>query len=372
VKVYITERNHWSLLPVERIRTGNKRDYEIDLSGLPIINRTLKVEVGGPPGWTIVDQYIPLIPSGSPRYTLDYHLVDGGLLFTVKTPRSGLPAPVISVRYTDGYEHHLPSRAISSREFTAFYRHEGIKTMITDLELLDKRTEAVLAGVDVSIAPVGNDTEPFSLKTSGGFETAFSGSDFYQPTYVELRSETRGYPLSRNIVGRVYTTVPRTVPLAEPIKLSFRLDGDIDKAKVGLYRLNSKNIWKWLDADLIGDRLVGESSLMGTFAAVADYGAPKIRRIYPPNGKTVFTPSPRISCSITDGLSDLDRCGDIEIELDGRWQIPEYDFETDRLFFYPDRPLETGRHDMTIRAVDRVGNERIARTHFFVKEKKKE
>jgi hypothetical protein len=135
--------------------------------------------------------------------------------------------------------------------------------------------------------------------------------------------------------------------------------------------LNDKGRWLWRENIRSRGKITASSYLLGTFALIKDTESPRVKNIYPPDGKTVFTAWPQISCTITEDLSGIEDHENIKIHLDGNWLIPEYDPETKIMKTLPDRKLGDGRHNLKIEVSDRAGNSRTVQTHFFVNTKRK-
>jgi hypothetical protein len=333
--------------------------------------RLLKIVVNGKSGWNLTDRYYYIGNASNSKYSFNYEFTGGGILFNISSRRDYGTTPQVDIVYEDGYVKSLVPKTIQPNRYAVFYKDTRIKSKIVKIELRSVDDNTPLASVKTNIIMVGNSPNPQTLGGVGTLNVKYNNDCFYSPLFIETKNEKKSFPYPRNTISGVYTVQPITAPLAGDIILSFALPDDVDKTKLGVYRLNSKNEWKWLRSSIKGNTIEAKSSLTGTFAVLIDLGAPKIKNIWPPDGKTVFTPNPPIRCELTDGLAQIENDENIEIRLDGRWLIPEYDPETDILKTKSDRPLKKGRHNLVFKVSDRTGNTRIINSHFFVGEKKK-
>jgi len=345
--------------------------YEVDLTGIDNRIKFLRIRVNGRSGWREIDQYYILDHYKSYDYSFDYKFVGGGILFNISALNKYAPNPYVKIIYDDGYEKTIEAEAYSHNKFSAFYRNTKIKSQIVRFEIIDSRSNKQVEGLNVTAVAVGTNLDASILSYGDKFAVAYKSGSFYSPAIIEIKPGKGIFPYPRNIIGKAYSIEPKTMPLADDLSLSFNIDSTVDKSKIGVYRLNSKNEWKWLNSEIKTDHITARSSLTGIFAVLKDNGAPKIQKVYPPNGKTVFSPWPQIRCVLTDGLAQIKDDTQVEVFLNGKWLIPEYDPETFVLKTYPDKSLKKGRYELTIRATDRVGNRREVKTHFFVNDKKK-
>ncbi|UCD95013.1 MAG: hypothetical protein JSU69_02890, partial [Candidatus Zixiibacteriota bacterium] len=244
-----------------------------------------------------------------------------------------------------------------------------IKSGIIRFDFHDGRSGELLRSKEVSLAAAGNNPGQRTIHHAVGFQVSFTDDCFYSPALMQIEPVKKVYGISGDVLGRAYAVGPTSVPLARSITVSFDLENETDKSRLGLYRLNDKNKWKWVDSEISQNIISAESDFVGTFAVIEDTKSPRVKKIYPPKGKTVKTALPKISCTIEDNLSGIKDDGNVTVLLDGQWLIPEYDPETKRLETYPRSALANGQHDLVIKFSDRAGNERSVFSYFFVKER---
>jgi hypothetical protein len=354
-------------LGLEAIKIGAFCDYRLSLSADRSRLKGIRIDVHGESGWNLIDQYYSLSHSPESDYNLEYALKDGGLLLTVKSRQIVPPAPRVDIIYEDGYRNSILAKAVSPRDFAAFYENDRISTKIVGLEVYDGNSLAPDDKKEVSISLVGGDRAQRLVTPDERFTATFEKGDSYYPFFVEVAQAKMSYPNAGDIVGGVYSLQPKTVPLAADIGISIVLNEKTNKSKVGLCRLGDNNKWSWVDSRIDQNRIYASIRMMGTYAPLEDTQSPRVKKISPLKGSTVKTALPEISCLVGDDLSGIADDRNIRILLDGRWLIPEYDPETEQLTTYPAAPLSDGLHQLTIEVSDRAGNSRTVESQFYVK-----
>lgn len=368
VEVYGTRgRDRWRRIDSSRIYTNEIGDLQVTLPAQSEKLKALRIDVIGESGWRISDHYITLVDRPRFKYKFDYFLVGGGILFEIRSVKEYAPPPRIDIVHEDGYVRKIEAVSVAADRFSAFYRNEQINSRIIRMEVCDNRDDLVSESKEVEIVPAGMGLDEKIIAVSNDFEMNFVASCFYSPAMIEVVRPKRRLPKLAEMVTAPYSVSPISVPLAQEIDISFRINPDADRSRIGVYRLNKKDIWKWRDSEISGDRISATSDMMGTFAVIEDKQSPRVKKIYPRDGKTVRTVWPEISCTITEDLSGIENDSNITVLLDGRWLIPEYDPETERLKTSPDRALSNGRHELVIKVSDRAGNSRTVYSHFYVR-----
>ncbi len=369
VEVLVSEgRAEWSKVSSEGFKPYRRNGYQVDLAFQHHTPELVRVEVNGTSGWNILDHYIVMDEQDEYRYEFDYDLLPDGILFSARTEHGYAPSPEIEIAYEDQYSTRIPLRPIAPHRYTAFCRNDAISTSIVKFRIYDPRLDFPSDSINVAIHPVGNLPNNPGRYEADSMILTYTNASFYDPGYMEIRYNAERVPYSHLKVHPSYTINSESKPLSEAMTFEFILPDNVDHTKVGLYRLNDKkDEWNWLNSEVKNGRLIGQTYLMGTFGVLQDTGGPRIRQLSPKNGKTYNTDFPQISCIITDGLAQIGDDTQIEIYLDGEWLIPEYEPETERLVTYPRRKLKDGRHDLTIKVSDRVGNIRTVQSHFFIR-----
>jgi len=373
VELYgIGSRGGWTELADAVIEPRGTSDYRVEFSPMKKNKdklRAIRVDALGESGWHIVDRYVALEKRDTYDYRLDYSLTDGGILAEMKSDRRIVPKPRLEVVYEDGYRAVLTGIPIAENRFVAFYRDNRIKTRITRLEVYDNDHNIMADSKDVSIILGGNSLDRTTIENKDGTSVTFDNSTFYSPCLISLERKDGRYPEPGRFRSAVYEVSPETIPLSGRLVVGFKYAPESNPAKIGIYRLNSKNEWKWFDSNISAGKITAQSKLMGTFAVLEDNSAPRVKNIYPPKGKTVFTGWPQITCTISEELAGIGDDDYITVTLDGDWLIPEYDPEIELLKTSPRKELSNGHHELVIEVSDRVGNKRTVHSDFYVKKK---
>ena len=165
-----------------------------------------------------------------------------------------------------------------------------------------------------------------------------------------------------------YSFLPSDVPLARNAKITIRCTkGKCRLAKTGLYEfLDSIYKFTGQEIDTVNNSISGEVRDLSTYVLLEDKKAPEIRELYPKPGQKINIKEIIISARISDDLSGIGNDQDIEVYLDGEWQIPEYDPEKFILISKPLKVLSPGWHKLVVKARDRMGNTRIVKSRFKI------
>ncbi|RKX17910.1 MAG: hypothetical protein DRP51_10040, partial [Candidatus Zixiibacteriota bacterium] len=360
----------WNIIEPNQLDKTRSGDYQFTIFSGKKQPDVIKVVAIGESGWTFSDNHFILKKSNNVKYTFDYKLVDGGFLFNVSTRRKIVEPPTIRITFDDGYIKELISSPAGDGKYAAYFKNKEITSAVIKFELFGNGDDSPVIKKDVSIFHAGNNPDLYTTGNFGDLSFIGRNESFYTPVNIELGSPNERFAHSKSILGRVYTVGPNTIPLAGNIELSFALSNR-HQDNIGVYRLNKKGKWKWLKHTKTATGLKAETRYLGNFAVIEDLDAPRIKKIYPPDGKTIFTSYPQISFLIIEKLSGIDSFENIQVYLDNRWLIPEFDSDTELLKTYPESRIAEGRHELKIIVSDRVGNSRTVQTHFFVNTKKK-
>jgi len=363
-----TGKGRWREIPPGRVDTKFGRSYQLNLPSGRAMPEVIKIDIIGESGWIKTDQYVIVKNNPEINLSFKYSLIDGGILFEMSSNRRAVLPPEIEIVYDDGYSVRIPVRAIDVSRFAAFYKESRIQSRIVRFDLFNSGDEFPYDIKNVNILHAVPNMIDESRLDYDNIQVAFRGDSFYSSSFFEVKREAGSFREQQSIVGNVYTLYPETIPLAGELRLSFK--GDDSERRLGVYRLNDKGRWVWRESVRSRGMITVNSHLMGTFALLKDTESPRVKKIYPPDGKTVFTARPEIRCEITENLSGIENHENIQVYLDGVWLIPEYDPETELMKTCPPEKIADGRHNLKIIVSDRAGNSGTVQTHFFVNTKK--
>lgn len=292
--------------------------------------------------------------------SVDYEVVDDGLVVTIDTDRSGLEKPAIELYSGD---------SLLGIEYADFYRGKYAafvpprsKYPHIDKILcrLSQENAAAQASIETDIYLVGADPE--ETITAGKRFTLHAGRDkFYQPRFIEVRAD-------KNRPGFLQI-LPEAFVCRADFDMTVNAPGKTNPAKSEgvCWWDKQENEWVWLDNNPDGSGLNSALTGGGTFEIKVDEKRPEISALNITNGLTYFDPRQEITFTLSDDLSGFEDDRNILIEIDGQWMIPEYDPNLKICKTAPLKPLADGRHELKIVVTDRVGNKTEKKLHFFVK-----
>ncbi len=168
-------------------------------------------------------------------------------------------------------------------------------------------------------------------------------------------------------------TVQNTVPLFSP---AFRIWGQQQKFRsglilkmtpdsvppnpkqVGICRLSSRGKLSWSAAqyESSANRFSRSIASFGTYILAADTTAPQIAITLPRSGK-LYHKTPLIEFLATDSLAGIGSDRNIQVFVDGRFVIPEWDPERELVRVRPYWKVAPGKHRVRVLVRDRAGNE---------------
>ncbi len=194
-----------------------------------------------------------------------------------------------------------------------------------------------------------------------------SGSVFKN---INLTIEKTEKPQEENnrLKTPLYSFNPSTYPLAKPARVSISYRGiGCEPSKTGLYESTGES-YRFIgqDIDTLHNLISGKVRNLSAYALLEDLEPPTIKRVYPKSNQKISGKNLVVSAWVKDDLSGIGSEQDIEVLLDGEWQIPEYDPETYLLISEPLKTLSPGWHQLVMKAKDRMGNEKVVTNKFKV------
>ncbi|MCP4704812.1 MAG: M23 family metallopeptidase [candidate division Zixibacteria bacterium] len=364
-----TGKVKWKKIEPNKLDKRHSGDYQFTIPSGKRKPDAIKVKAIGESGWSLSDNHFVLKKPTNVKYTFDYKLIDGGFLFNISTRRKIVEPPKVVITYDDGYFKELITSPAGDGRYAAFFKNSEIKSTAIRFDLIENGTDFPLMTKDVSISLAGNSPDRSVISELDNLSVKCGNNSFYSPVNIELKKQRKRFAHNKSIQGSVYSVGPKTIPLAANIELSFVLSNP-KQNNIGVYRLNKKGKWKWLKHSKTSNGIKAETRYLGNFAVIEDKYSPRVKKIYPGDGKTVKTTYPHISFKVIEDLSGIHNHKNIQVFLDDRWLIPEYDTDTELVKTYPEERISEGRHDLKIIVTDRVGNSRTVQTHFYVKSKK--
>lgn len=197
----------------------------------------------------------------------------------------------------------------------------------------------------------------------------FARSALVRDTHFRVVQE-EGTTLERGLTytSPVYRFEPSDALLRGNALISIRpfVDGGEGK-RVALYRMDPHGRWQYVGrgADPGRPEVSAETTRLSAYALIRDEASPVIFGLRPENGTAVNTRKPRLQAKVTDVGSGFES-EDIEIRLDGRKVIAEYDPERNLIFYVVRTPLSAGSHKVAVIATDRAGNAAKSEATFYI------
>ena len=204
--------------------------------------------------------------------------------------------------------------------------------------------------------------------SDGRFKVTFSKKSLYRPLYLKTIIDSSLSITNLPAVGYIYKVEPTDVLLKAGARVSLQYpESEKSPDKLGVY-YHRRNKWVFIDNrhDSAARTISAKIMSFEEFVLVRDDVAPEITNMQPAHNSHIDNRSPLISVSVRDRLSGIGSERNLEIRLDGRRLIAEYDPERRRLFYKPRTSLTPGRHELIVSAQDRSGNSRVERSYFWI------
>ncbi len=199
-----------------------------------------------------------------------------------------------------------------------------------------------------------------------GLRVDFPPQSIYQDMVVAIeRSKADTPPLLPCLKGPCKIE-PVDIPFDRKVEISVDIPAGADTLRAGLYSLQGNN-WKWVR----GSRRKGREITAGvwhfsTYAVLLDTIKPHIWGIKPPPGSRLRNKKPLLKARVKDQGSMIGSDENVRVWLDGKRIIAEWDPEKHSVQYRPRKPLSPGHHWLKILVRDRVGNQTIHRSEFWI------
>ncbi len=202
------------------------------------------------------------------------------------------------------------------------------------------------------------------------FWVNFWSGSLYRSIYTRIAIDSTVFSKKYDFVSQVYDVEPRDALLNRGAFVHIRIPGsEAHPEKLGIYYKDLRK-GKWIFIDNSFDLGAGSMSAkilsFEQFALIRDGEPPEITRIRPGRNVRLKNRNPRISLNIQDTLSGIKSEEDIEIRLNGRRLIGEYDPERKRIFYDVREPLTPGRYEIEVRAEDNAQNVTTKSSVFWI------
>ncbi len=160
----------------------------------------------------------------------------------------------------------------------------------------------------------------------------------------------------------MYSSVVELQPDNQVFKndITVRLHYDsayVNPERMGLYKYGKNGRLSLIGAELdtINHFISGRTDTFGKFVIAADTTAPGLNIIHPKNNQKLKRLK-KIQFYAKDELSEIGSDANLQITVDNRFVLPEWDPEKDIINGYLDWKLPPGKHEIMAKVKDKAGN----------------
>lgn len=266
----------------------------------------------------------PLTAVKSPVIISDYHDFSDHIIVMCKSEEI-LPDPVFS---EDKQSYVSWSRTgLNSVEISI---HKSIFTRLTELQIPFAGADTVTLHIPrIHVIPAKTDTTLSPPEIPVQLEIGKSA--LYGQAYIsmqEISSDLLPLDAAYPMIGNIYKIQPFQLETAEPliVRIPFQKNYLSDHIYPAYFE-QKKNKWMFLPSSVSSDSLWFECPVFSLeyFGLIQDTIAPEIRLIYPKSGK--LAKGKGIVLFVDDEYSGIQHIRDIEITLNGKKQLFEWDPE---------------------------------------------
>ncbi len=223
-------------------------------------------------------------------------------------------------------------------------------------------------GVDGEAGRKVLDLEQQRVLVSGGAvrsadgmcEARFDSSGVYRTLFGRVNTETLSGPEDLLIAGLAYRLTPHDVPFRKKAELVLQYPAGYERPEqLGVYELKEDSTWAFVGNTLDLDRrtVAAQVSYFSTYALLQDQTPPEVTDLYPVSAESISDRLPLLAATVRDSGSGIGREEDIQMTLDDRVLIAEYDPERDRVVARLKTPLTPGSHRLEVMVRDLCGNQ---------------
>ena len=308
--------------------------------------------------------------SGPLKANLELDFFDDYLALDVRASRPMIRPPVVEVALADGSTRYpltypvTPTHYILSIPLAELAgRRVTISAQIEDIRRTMARASLTFDNIHIR---KGQKRVIFSQDSL--LKVSFWNTSLYRDLFLRIIQEpANAYGRDENLIGKIYTVEPKDVPLNRGAMIALRYpDGFPAPEKLGVY-YRHKNRWTFIDHKLDRESRTVSALVLSfeTFALRQDIDPPVVALRRPKKGQSVSSRGPIILYA-RDEQSGFESEESLELYIDGRKVVAEYDPENDILVYRPRPPLNPGAHQLRFKATDRNGNVSTLKTTFWV------
>jgi hypothetical protein len=203
--------------------------------------------------------------------------------------------------------------------------------------------------------------------SDGIAKVQFDKNGVYENVNVVIQ-KTEGVNI-KLMQGTFYSIGTQDIPLNKGARIWLKYPTDTQKPdKLAIYGRNRKGIWEFIGKEIDKEQkaIIANIRYFSIYALGQDTTPPTVRVLRPKNNQIFKNKRPKFIVKAQDDLSGIEDNQDMEIYLDGEWLIPEYDIDSRILQTKPHFDVSYGKHILTVKVKDRMGNTSLIERHFVV------
>jgi hypothetical protein len=202
----------------------------------------------------------------------------------------------------------------------------------------------------------------------GRINLRFGEASVYTPFFPQVEVFEPQTPEELLVASAAFSVGPE-FSFDRKVEIRLRYEGgDWPAEKIGVYREVAEGKWVMVgnEWDAANAQVGAKLRILGRYALLADLLPPEIDALRPAAGKVVKA-RPAIRAAIRDRGAGIGREEDIELVLDGRAIIAEYDPDAGLVHGHLPEDLLPGQHNLLVRVRDMAGNQAEVKSEFEVR-----
>ena len=202
----------------------------------------------------------------------------------------------------------------------------------------------------------------------GRINLRFGEASVYTPFFPQVEVFEPQTPEELLVASAAFSVGPE-FSFDRKVEIRLRYEGgDWPAEKIGVYREVAEGKWVMVgnEWDAANAQVGAKLRILGRYALLADLVPPEIDALRPAAGKVVKA-RPAIRAVIRDRGAGIGREEDVELVLDGRPIIAEYDPDAGLVHGHLPEDLLPGLHKLLVRVRDMSGNQAEVRSEFEVR-----
>lgn len=282
----------------------------------------------------------------------------------IRSKRALSQLPLAVVKYANGREKNMGVKQ------TGLLTYEAVVNFDIRAEndiVFEAQSDGATTSVVLRQTPITNSQGGVLASNDSMAIVRFERDGVYETLFGRVVADSS--MIDARMVGRAYRMMPDDVAFEKAEVILQYPQGVVDTSKVGIYAWDVNKGWTFVDigrdTDIYG--VNGEVTHLGVFALLVDDVPPEILEFQPANQEVISDRQPNMLVKVRDVSSGIWREEDIEMRIDGKKLIVEYDPEEDLLFARPRMPLAVGSHQIEVVVRDICGNE-ARRVHTVIVE----